>query len=93
MAAASCVNTGDEVMKSVIFYSIQANIMRPGLVGPNAVSTLVHAGGTLTDRVMAAMEAADGSGGDGRCTCPPWPSDGTAPAIPCDGRVSHVTTD
>jgi hypothetical protein len=73
-----------------IFYSIQANIMRPGLVVPNAVSTFVHASGTLTDRVMAAMEAADGSGGDSRCTCPPWPTDGTAPAIPCDGRASHV---
>ena len=39
---------------------------------------------------MAAMEAADGSGGDSRCVCPPWPTDGTAPAIPCDGRTAHV---
>jgi hypothetical protein len=22
--------------------------------------------------------------------CPPWPTDGTAPAIPCDGRTAHV---
>lgn len=36
------------------------------------------------------MEAADGSGGDSRCVCPPWPTDGTAPAIACDGRTSHV---
>ena len=33
--------------------------------------------GAITDRVMAAMEAADGSGGDSRCTCPPWPADGS----------------
>ena len=39
---------------------------------------------------MAAMEAADGSGGDSRCVCPPWPADGKAPAIPCDGRTAHV---
>ena len=39
---------------------------------------------------MAAMEAADGSGGDSRCTCPPWPTDGTAPKIPCDGKTAHV---
>ena len=36
------------------------------------------------------MEAADGSGGDSRCVCPPWPTDGTAPAIPCDGKTAHV---
>ncbi len=29
---------------------------------------------------MAAMEAADGSGGDSRCVCPAWPSDGTRAA-------------
>jgi hypothetical protein len=73
-----------------IFYSIQANIMRPGAVVPNAVQAFIHASGALTDRVMAAMEAADGSGGDSRCTCPPWPTDGSKPAIACDGRVSHV---
>jgi hypothetical protein len=39
---------------------------------------------------MAAMEAADGSGGDSRCTCPPWPTDGTKPPIPCDGKTAHV---
>jgi hypothetical protein len=39
---------------------------------------------------MAAMEAADGSGGDSRCTCPAWPTDGSKPAIPCDGKTSHV---
>jgi hypothetical protein len=79
-----------QVPGTEIFYSIQANIMRPGQVVPNAVNTLLHATGTLTDRVMAAMEAADGSGGDSRCTCPSWPTDGTAPTIPCDGRASHV---
>lgn len=73
-----------------IFYSIQGNILRPGNVVPNAVQAFLKTTGALTDRVMAAMEAADGSGGDSRCTCPPWPSDGTAPAVPCDGRTSHI---
>jgi hypothetical protein len=73
-----------------IFYSIQGNILRPGLVVPNAVQAFVHTSGALTDRVMAAMEAADGSGGDSRCVCPPWPTDGSTPTIPCDGRTSHV---
>jgi hypothetical protein len=39
---------------------------------------------------MAAMEAADGSGGDSRCTCPPWPTDGSKPKIPCEEKTAHV---
>ncbi len=73
-----------------IHYSIQGNILRPGNVVGNAVQAFLKTNGALTDRVMAAMEAADGSGGDSRCVCPPWPTDGTAPAIPCDGRTAHV---
>jgi hypothetical protein len=73
-----------------IYYSIQGNILRPGEVVPNAVQAFLRTEGAITDRVMAAMEAADGSGGDSRCTCPAWPTDGSKPAIPCDGKTSHV---
>jgi hypothetical protein len=79
-----------QVPGTEIFYSVQANTMRPGLVVPNAVQAFINATGAITDRAMAAMEAADGSGGDSRCTCPPWPTDGTPPPIPCDGRNAHV---
>jgi hypothetical protein len=73
-----------------IYYSVQGNILRPTQVMPNAEKAFLKTDGALTDRVMAAMDAADGSGGDGRCTCPPWPSDGGPPPIACDGRTSHV---
>jgi hypothetical protein len=79
-----------QVPGTEIFYSIQGNILRPGSVVPNAVQAFIKTEGALTDRVMAAMDAADGSGGDSRCSCPPWPTDGTLPAIPCDGRTSTV---
>src|ERR1043166_3573727 len=79
-----------QVPGTEIFYSIQGNILRPGFVVPNAVQAFLHASGAITDRVMAAMEAADGSGGDSRCTCPPWPADGSKPAIPCDEKTAHV---
>jgi uncharacterized Ntn-hydrolase superfamily protein len=72
-----------------IFYSIQGNILRPGEVVPNAVKAFLATNGALTDRVMAAMEAADASGGDSRCTCPPPPADGS-PAIACEGKTAHV---
>lgn len=79
-----------QVPGTEIFYSMQGNILRPGSVMPNAVQAFLNTSGTITDRVMAAMDAADGSGGDSRCVCPPWPTDGSKPKILCDGRTSHV---
>jgi hypothetical protein len=79
-----------QVPGTEIFYSVQGNILRPGEVVPNAVQAFVAANGAITDRVMAAMEAADGSGGDSRCSCPPWPTDGSKPPLPGDGRPAHV---
>lgn len=73
-----------------IYYSIQGNILRPGLVVPNAEAAFLKATGALTDRVMAAMEAADASGGDSRCSCPPPPTDGSQAANACDGKTAHV---
>src|SRR5262245_18309997 len=73
-----------------IYYSIQGNILRPGEVVPNAVKAFLNQTGALTDRVMAAMDAADASGGDSRCNCPPAPADGSKPAIPCDSKTAHV---
>jgi len=73
-----------------IYYSIQGNILRPGEVVPNAVKAFLANTGSLTDRVMAAMDVADASGGDSRCTCPPPPADGSAPPIACEGKTAHV---
>jgi Family of unknown function (DUF1028) len=73
-----------------IYYSIQGNILRPGDVIPNAERAFLHTTGSLTDRVMAALEIADQYGGDSRCTCPPLPLDGAKPLIPCEGRTSYV---
>src|SRR5919108_6548851 len=83
-------DTQGQVPGTEVFYSIQGNILRPGDVVPNAVQAFLHSQGAITDRVMAAMEAADGSGGDSRCTCPPWPNDGSKPKIPCDGKTAQV---
>jgi hypothetical protein len=73
-----------------IYYSIQGNILRPGEVVRNAVKAFLAAKGAITDRVMAAMEAADASGGDSRCSCPPPPEDGSTPLIPCTAKTAHV---
>lgn len=73
-----------------IYYSIQGNILRPGEVVPNAVKAFLQTKGAITDRVMAAMEAADAGGGDSRCQCPPPPTDGSKPANPCTSKTAHV---
>jgi uncharacterized Ntn-hydrolase superfamily protein len=77
-----------QVPGTQIYYSIQGNILRPGEVVPNAVKAFLQTDGAITDRVMAAMEAADANGGDSRCTCPP--ADSIPAGIRCDGRTSHV---
>ena len=73
-----------------IYYSIQGNILRPGEVVPNAVKAFLAASGALTDRVMAAMDAADAAGGDSRCSCPALPPDSPPPAIPCEAKHAQV---
>src|ERR1700722_14939678 len=73
-----------------IFYSIQGNILRSAAVVPNAMKAFLAARGGVTDRVMAAMEAADAAGGDSRCTCqvPAVPPESSS--IPCTIRTSLV---
>lgn len=79
-----------QVPGTEVFYSIQGNILRPGDAVPNAVKAFVQAKGAITDRVMAALEAADLAGGDSRCSCPPASGGGGAATIACDGKTSHV---
>jgi hypothetical protein len=80
-----------QVPGTEIFYSIQGNILRPGEAVPNAVKAFVGTRGAITDRVMAALEAADAAGGDSRCSCPAPAPDQPAPAIPCSGKTAHVS--
>jgi uncharacterized Ntn-hydrolase superfamily protein len=51
-----------------------------------AALAFTRATGTLADRVMAAMEAADVNGGDHRCNCGNNPIE----FVPCDDKTSHV---
>jgi hypothetical protein len=73
-----------------IFYSIQGNILRSGAVVPSAVKAFLAAKGGVTDRVMAAMEAADAAGGDSRCTCKTPAVPAESASIPCTIRTSLV---
>jgi hypothetical protein len=82
----SSLDRQGQVSGTRIHYSIQGNILASDEVVESAVKAFEAARGSLTDRVMAAMEAADARGGDSRCTC------ATAPEIdaPCEGKTAHV---
>ena len=77
----------DSIPAQGIHFSVQGNILASDDVVHLAVAAFKDEAGTLADRVMAAMEAADAAGGDGRCTCESEP---LLDHVPCDGRTSHV---
>jgi uncharacterized Ntn-hydrolase superfamily protein len=69
-----------------VYFSIQGNILAGDDVIEEAVKAFKSARGSLADRVMAAMEAADSRGGDRRCNCDTPPD----PPAPCDKKTAHV---
>jgi uncharacterized Ntn-hydrolase superfamily protein len=69
-----------------VYFSIQGNILAGDDVIEEAVKSFKQARGSLSDRVMAAMEAADSRGGDRRCNCNTPPD----PPAPCDNKTAHV---
>jgi uncharacterized Ntn-hydrolase superfamily protein len=75
-----------EVPGTAIHYSIQGNILAGEAVITDAVKAFTSASGELTDRVMAAMEAADAAGGDKRCSCDRGPKIDA----PCTAKTAHV---
>ncbi len=79
---------GGRVHATDIVFSVQGNILTSDAVVTDAVAAFRAEGGTLTDRVMAAMEAADWAGGDSRCSCTSEPVPPTA--APCTNRTAFV---
>lgn len=77
-----------QVPGTQVYYSIQGNILASYAVVQNAVAAFERENGTLEDRVMAAMEAADAAGGDKRCSCTTQPVPKTVAA--CTARTAHV---
>jgi uncharacterized Ntn-hydrolase superfamily protein len=69
-----------------IHYQVQGNTLLGDAVVHQAALAFTRANGTLADRVMAAMEAADASGGDHRCNCGVSVLD----FVPCDNKTAHV---
>jgi hypothetical protein len=79
-------NVQGSIPAEQIVFSIQGNILRGDDVVAEAAKAFRNAEGTITDRVMAAMQAADAHGGDSRCTCETEPK----PSGRCETRTSLV---
>ena len=77
----------DSIPAQGIYFSVQGNILASDDVVHLAVAAFKDEAGSMADRVMAAMEAADDAGGDVRCTCESEP---LLDHVPCDGKTSHV---
>lgn len=77
-----------EVRGEGIFFAVQGNILESDRVVTAAVDAFLAAEGTVVDRVMAAMEAADYNGGDSRCSCRTDPVPETE--MSCTHRTAHV---
>lgn len=70
-----------------LFYQVQGNTLLGYEVVHKAALAFTRASGTMADRVMAAMEAADDNGGDKRCNCGNNPLE----FVPCDNKTAHVS--
>lgn len=81
----STLDRHGQVSGAGIVYSIQGNLLASDEVVTAAEAALKSSTGTIADRVMAAMEAADTKGGDKRCSCntPPRPTT-------CETKTSQV---
>ena len=77
-----------EVRSEGIYFAVQGNILESDAVVLDAVDAFLAQGGSVLDRVMAAMEAADDAGGDSRCSCRTDPVPETEAG--CTHRTAHV---
>lgn len=77
-----------EVRDQGIYFAVQGNILESDAVVLDAVAAFLAEDGTVVDRVMAGMEAADRAGGDSRCSCRTDPVPETESG--CRHRTAHV---
>ena len=84
--SAAALDHHGQVPGTGVFYAIQGNILASDDVVIAAEAAMKSTAGTLADRVMAAMEAADAKGGDKRCSCTTYPK----PAMACETKTSQV---
>ncbi len=75
-----------------LVYSIQGNVLAGAPVVLEAERALLQTPGDLAEKLMAAMEAADAMGGDGRCSCSPFDPMACGSPPPSFSKSAHCGT-
>lgn len=87
--AASAAKGGVTGTVGDMSYAIQGNILVDAVVWLEAEKALINTPGDLSQKVMAAMEAARAWGGDGRCSCLTGPPTSCGAPPPTPFKSSH----
>ena len=85
---AVAVDLHERVAGTPFVFSIQGNILASDEVVYQAARAFREGKGSLAERVLRAMEAADAEGGDRRCTCATPPA--TVATADCTSKTAHV---
>lgn len=71
-------------------YAIQGNILAGGCVVPAIEKAILETEGDFAEKLMAGMEAARDTGGDGRCSCSPNNPTGCGCPPDNDRKSGHI---
>jgi uncharacterized Ntn-hydrolase superfamily protein len=71
-------------------YAIQGNILAGGCVVPAIERAVLDTDGDVAEKLMAGMEAAQETGGDGRCSCSPNNPTGCGCPPDNDRKSGHI---
>ena len=71
-------------------YAIQGNVLSGSNVWVDCEDALLNTPGDLSQKLMAAMEAAALAGGDGRCSCDPFAPTSCGSPPPSFTKSAHV---
>ncbi|MCK6447119.1 MAG: DUF1028 domain-containing protein [Planctomycetes bacterium] len=71
-------------------YAIQGNVLTCSQVWLDAEQALLNTNGDLSQKLMAAMQAAKAQGGDGRCSCAPQNPTGCGCVTSGQKKSAHV---
>jgi len=71
-------------------YAIQGNVLTGAPVISAAVAAVTGTQGSLSDKLLAGMEAARSMGGDGRCSCAPGDPTGCGSPPPSFTKSAHI---
>lgn len=72
-----------------LIYTVQGNVIAGECVLTDARDAILNTPGAIPEKLLAAMEAAKATGGDGRCSCDPRNADSCGCPVPTFTKSAH----